>query len=212
MRLWPRIVVALVVFTCFGVGIWVAAHHRRLRQQWAAYQVGSAISFDHARRELSRLERGDDQESQIRELVSKWGTGNCQYDLYLARYVDHPDSSETLREMFSCELAWREQLLPRWAHFWCWQSESPIEKQVSAFLEYLNVLLQAEPPRKLTWREVLDLQAVFQLSGHSDLAKRLRPDNWQERFRRWQQVCEGAALPDARPKIPFPDWEGTVPQ
>jgi hypothetical protein len=212
MRLWARILLTLIVAAGLGVSIWAYRNRQRLSHQWSAYQVGAAISFDQARREIARLEKGPDSESQIRELVAKWGTGNGQFDLFLARYVDHPDSSETMRKAFSLELSWREELLPRWAHFWSWEGGPEPEGRVALILEYLDVLLLAEPPRTITWREVLDLQAVFQLTGQSDLAVRLKPENWQQRYRRWLEV-RAEPLPEvSRPDRPFPDWQGQVPR
>jgi hypothetical protein len=117
-----------------------------------------------------------------------------------------------MRKTFSLELSWREDLLPRWAYFWSWKAGPKPGERVVLILEYLDVLLSAEPPRVLTWREVLDLQAVFQLTGQPHLAVRLKTDNWQTRYRRWRELRD-SQLPDLpRPEGPFPDWEGPVPR
>jgi hypothetical protein len=174
--------------------------------------VGAAISFEQAKREIGRLEKGPDQEAQIRDLVGKWGRDNRQFDLFLARYVDHADSSEALREAFSLELAWREGLLPKWAYFWSWKSGPEPDDRIASILEYLNVLMSAEPPRTLTWREVLDLQAIFQLAGQPELAARLKPESWRQRYRQWEARRDAEIPHIPRPGKPFPDWQGPVPR
>lgn len=211
MRFWPRMLLTILLLAVLCAGVGGYLYRRKIADQWAVYQVGAAVSFDQARREIARLERGPHRDAAIRELVSKWGTGNPQYDLFLARYVDHPQSSEMIREAFSLEFAWREDLLPRWAHYWAWKPSRDPAERLDSIVEFLNVLLRAESTRRLTWREILDLQAVFQLTGRPDLALRLKPENWRERYVRWQQERKAAMPRIARPEKPFPDWEGPIP-
>ncbi|HID74409.1 MAG TPA: hypothetical protein EYP56_00235 [Planctomycetaceae bacterium] len=208
MRLWARILLIVVVL---AVGASVLYRGPKLARQWAAFQVGTAISFDQARRELARLERRPDAELQIDALVAKWGTGNPRYDLFLARYLSEPQCTGSLRARFSLELAWREGLLARWAHFWCWYSDSEPDRRIAQIAEYLTVLLDDPVRRPITWREVLELQAVFQLTGHPELAVRLKPDGWRRRFRRWQSACAGRLPHITRPEKPLPDWQGPLP-
>ena len=84
--------------------------------------VASAATFDQARDRLAAIESGGDRDSRVRELTACWGRGDQQFDMYLAWYAGHPASSEFLRETFSLEFAWREDLLPRWARYWSWRA------------------------------------------------------------------------------------------
>ena len=55
-----------------------------------------------------------------------------------------------------------------------------------------------------SWREVLDLQAVFHLTGRSELARGLSPGNWRDRYRRWR-LDRPAPLPHVpRASEPMP--------
>ncbi|HVC94246.1 MAG TPA: hypothetical protein VND64_11175 [Pirellulales bacterium] len=192
-----------------GVAGVVWFYHERdpLGRQVVGYRVGAAGSYAQACREIAWFEQGADHESKLRELVGGWGTGNPQFDLYLARYLGDSNCGEALRRAFSLELAWRPELLPRWAHFWCWHTKLAPAEEITSIAEYLATLVLVDPPKKLTWREVLDLQAVFELTGHEDLARRLAPDNWPTRYDRWLEAAEKTPAV-TRPKLPFPDWEG----
>ena len=199
------IAIALLIFGGLaGVG-WFYYAGDPLGRQVAGYRVGAAVNYAQACREIAWFEQGADRESKLRELVGGWGTGNQQFDLYLARYLADSRSSEGLRQAFSLEFAWRPELLPRWAHFWRWRTKLPPAEEITSINEYLATLLLVDPPQKLTWREVLDLQAIFELTGQAELAKRLAPDNWPGRFQRWLETAakQGAVT---RPKLPFPDW------
>jgi len=215
MRPWLRIAITAVVLGAVVAGAWVYVNHRRLATQWegqwGSYRVGQANSAEEAAAEIAALEQGPDRDARLRELVGKWGTGNQRFDLYLAEYVRSAQSSELLREAFSLEFAWRESLLGRWAEYWCWESPGEPDERIASIVEYLDVLAGAEPPRAITWREVLDLQAVLTLFGRPELAVRLKPENWRDRYRRWQKARPERLPHVARPERPFSDWQGPSP-
>ncbi|HEV3022267.1 MAG TPA: hypothetical protein VGX76_07355 [Pirellulales bacterium] len=210
-RILVAIVVALLFFGVVAGLAWFYFERDPLGRQVAGYRVGSAENYAQACREIAWFEQGADREAKLRELVAGWGTGNQRFDLYLARYLGDPKCSEALRQAFSLEFAWRPQMLPRWAHYWRWRSKLLPADEIASIHDYLAALLLVDPPKKLTWREVLDLQAVFELSGEPGLAKRLAPDNWPARCQRWN---ESSAKPRdvTRPRLPFPDWQGPAPK
>ncbi|HEV3004435.1 MAG TPA: hypothetical protein VGX78_08225 [Pirellulales bacterium] len=210
-----RFLVAIAIALLFLVVVaglaWFYFERDPLGRQVAGYRVGAAENYAQACREIAWFEQGADREPKLRELVAGWGTGNQRFDLYLARYLGDPKCSEALRQAFSLEFAWRPQMLPRWAHYWRWRSKLPPADEIASIDDYLAALLLVDPPKKLTWREVLDQQAVFELSGDPELAKRLAPDNWPARYQRW---IESSAKPRdvTRPRLPFPDWQGPAPK
>lgn len=192
-----------------AIGGWWYLNREQLARQWACYRVGAAGSFEQARAELAWFEHGPDRDARLGELVRKWGTGNQRFDLYLARYVDHPASSQALRETFSEELGRRRELLPRWAHYWSYRTPLEPDREVASIIAYFDTLASAERPLEpITWREVLNLQAVLQWSGQGRLARGLSPTNWRRRYRRWQETSPSQLPPIARPAKPFPDWRG----
>ena len=198
------LLLALLLMAGLGLGASCYVYRAPLARQWTLYRVGAAGSSQEAQEELVRCQTGPDREVMIGELVEKWGTGNRQFDQYLALHLGGASCGEPLRKAFSAELARREALLPRWAHYWSWRAQLPPDQQIASVLAYFDALLAAEPPRAITWREVLDLQAIFQLTGRPELAKGLSPDNWPQPYRRWQQ-SRPAKLPQiARPEEPFP--------
>jgi hypothetical protein len=205
----------LITFAAIAVAIvsGVAYVQREtLRVQWHSYQVGAAETYEAARAQLAWFHQGPEAVSRSRELVGRWGTGNPRFDLFLARYVRDAESGEALREAFSLELAWREGLLARWARYWSWRAPLEPDQQIASAVDYFRLLDRTQPPRAITWRDVLDLQAVFELTGQNRLALRLSPENWRERFERWQ-AARPAQLPHVpRPESPFADWEGPVPK
>ncbi len=212
MRLRIRIIITVVLLVAAGCAAWFYFNRPRLERQWACYRVGSAETPEETRKIVAWFESGPQRDLRLRELVGKWGTGNRQFDLNLALYIDSPDSSEPLRKTFSRELAWRRELLPPWAHFWSWRTKLEPDEQIASVASYLDDLAassansdsNSKTPRPITWREVLELQAVFQLTGAESLAPRLDPENWLSRYTRWQKM-RPAKLPHiARPKEPFP--------
>ncbi len=213
MRLWLRLFVALIVVAAGLVAAWAYANRETLGRQWMAYRVGRADGFAEARQALEWFETGPDRDARLRELVARWGGGNPRFDFHLARYVGSAESSEALRKSFSLRLAWEEGLLPRWAQFWCWRAVQEPNRQIVEILAYTDLRDAAkEPPAEITWREILDLQAIFYLTGQPKWADRLSPANWRERYRAWRE-SRPARAPDARkPAKPLPDWEGPIPE
>lgn len=186
MRLRVRILLlfaALLALTAVG---WGYAYRRELIRQVALYRVGAAPSYAEATQAIAWFERQPERPEKLRELVRKWGTGNEQFDRYLARYVSDPASGEALREAFSVNLAWNDGHLDRWTGFWKSRSGPPPEQRTRSLRAHLDLLLNTSTPPALTWREVLDLQAVFTLSGQPRLAHRLSPENWSARYRLWR--------------------------
>lgn len=178
--------------------------------QLAGHRIAKAKTFAEAKREIAAVEQPPDHEPALRELVSGWGTGNSLFDFYLAAYLADRQSSEDLRRLFSLELSWRPELIEEWAHFWSWHTRQPPADEIASVKDYLAALSSADPPRQLTWREVLDLQAAMALTGHADSAVRLSPDNWANRYRTWH---DGAAdfSHIRRPEKPLPNWQGPAP-
>jgi len=200
-----RISLLLLVFVAVGVGVFCCVYRETLSRQWACYRVGAAESFDKALEEIAWFEQGDDRRQRLAELVQAWDTGNPTFDLYLARHVDHRDSSDLMRELFSMELGRRPDLLARWARYWACRAKLEPDREIEAMIEHLDTQVLSGTPKPLTWREVLDLQAALELLGCREPAVGLTPDNWHLRYRNWQQV-RAAELPHIeRPAQPFPD-------
>ena len=212
MSLRWRLLTSLVAIVALIAGVSVYLQRETLQRQWRSFRAGAAESYAAAQEELAWFEQGPDAPERLGELVGHWGTGNAKFDAYLARYLSEGRSSETLRQTFSLELAWREVLLPRWAHYWCYRAPLEPDEQIAAAVDYSAMLASAIPPRTLTWREVLNLQAVFQLTGQPRLALRLSPENWRERLGRWQQSRPQRLPHVARPAVPFADWRGPLPE
>jgi len=194
-----------------AVGGWLYFQPTSVGAQFAGYQIGAAPTFSLAKREIARFDSARDRQAKDRELVSGWGTGNPRFDFYLAKYLGEPECSDELRRAFSLELAWRPELLPRWAHYWAWRTQQEPADEIASLYDYLAALAPLSPPRSLTWREVLNLQAALAITGKPELARRLTPDNWPGRFRDWI-----ASKPDwsraIRPDGPLPDWQGPPPK
>ena len=203
-----RALVLVAAVALASVGGWGYANRQMIAWQWASYQVGAATTFEQAREQLAWFEQGPDAPEKLRMLAGKWGTGNPQFDRYLAEYATARDSSMAVRRAFSEELARRPELLPRWAHFWCWQASLEPDRQIESILDYLDALAFSEEPvadPRLTWRELLDLQAVFTLSGDVARAARVTPDNWREHYRVWTETQRTELGHVPRPAGPLPD-------
>lgn len=202
-----RLLLTLAILFLLGslaAGAWLYLHPTQLTGQFAGYRVGAAATYSLAKREIAGFDSGSDRKAKDRELVAGWGTGNRQFDLYLVKYLSEPECSEDLRQSFSLELGWREELLPRWAQYWAWRAKQEPDAEADSIVEYLTALAQASPPRLLTWREVLDVQAVFALTGRPELAHRLSPENWRERFAEFSRA-KPEDFEIKRPGSPLPE-------
>lgn len=211
MRFRTRLLITLVIAGGVAAGAWCYLARERLAQRWAARSVAAADTVEQAASAIVVIEEASDREARIRELTSHWGTGDPQFDLYLAWYVGTPKSSEFLRETFSLEFAWREQQLPRWAHYWSWRVSQEPDREIASAAAYFDLLAADAAPRSITWREVLDLQAIFALTDQPRLAFRLSPENWRDRYRRWREAVPGEVPHVDRPESPLPDWQGPAP-
>ena len=78
-----------------------------------------------------------------------------------------------MRELFSLEFGWREELLGRWAYYWSYRCGQQPDEQIASVVSYLDMLHASKPDSQITWREVLDLQAVLGLSGQPELKTKL---------------------------------------
>lgn len=226
MRHWLRLTLLGLLLACLAGGAWCALNRQRLARAWTAYRLGSAADFSQVRAILDRLEDGPDADNEIRALVAHWGTGSPRFDLYLAWYVGQQGSSERFRATFSRELSWRDELLPRWGHYWIWRAPQPPNAELAGLASYLDLLSRdtastspapsidrslPSPRRALTWREVLDVQALLTIGRQPQLARRLDPDNWHGRYQAWRQnSCDLSGI--QRPETPFPDWQGPAPE
>lgn len=211
LRRHPLLVVLIIVVAGLVAAAWWLWGGGAVETQLAAYRIGQATDYGEATRQIAQIEGQPDRDQALRELVTGFGTGNQRFDYYLARRVSDPQAGEALRRAFSFELSWRPQLLPRWAHFWSWRVKQRPADEIASIAEYLDTLATADPPRRLTWREVLNLQAVFTLTDQTELAKRLALDNWLGRYRSWQ-AREDTNPAVERPDTPFPDWRGALPK
>lgn len=200
-----RLVLLILVAGTLGIGLgaWYYFGHTSARMQLSSYRIGQAENFAQAKREIAALEHQSNRHEALRELMPGWRTGNPVSDQYLATYASEPDSSEAFRRAFSLELSWRPELLDDWAHFWSWRAKQPPSDEIASIDDYLEALSTADPPRQLTWREVLDLQAVLTLTGHADLARRIVPDNWLGRYRAWRDTNPEFSHIE-RPDTPLP--------
>jgi hypothetical protein len=169
------------------VALWLYSRRDALRLQWECYQVTGAASYEQFQQRIAEFERVSSDYNRRRALVNRWHTGNEKFDDFLVKYLFDGQCSEELREVFSRELIWREELLPAWAEHWRRQKPD-WEERVGSIRRYLQTLKTAQPPRSITWRDVLDLQAALELRGHGKLARRITPDNWRERFQLWQEA------------------------
>ncbi len=180
-----------IYFTLAVLGIVAlgAIYIRRetLRRQWACYQVTSAASYAAFGQQMAQFQTERPDADSLRLLVQRWHTGNEAFDEHLARYLFDPACGDTLRETFSRELSWRSELPAAWAEQWR-QLKPDVEQQTATLRRYLEALHAAQPPREITWRDVLDFQAALELAGQGALAHRLTPENWRSRYERWEAM------------------------
>jgi hypothetical protein len=205
-RLWMIGMLAAV-----AVGIGVFRWRGELAAHWASYQVASAGSYAAAARRIKQFEAAPDRAAKIQALVDAWGRGDPRYDYYLARYVRSPQCGDELRQAFSLEFSWRPELLSRWGHFWSWHSAADPADEQAHLRGYFDALASVEPPRRITWRDVLDLQALCDRTGQGELAERMKPDDWIDAYRRWIDKEPQWTAHRQRPEAPFHDWQGAIP-
>jgi hypothetical protein len=191
--------------------IWWYMGRASVGSQLAGYRIGQAKRLSEAKREIAAIERQPNHDEALRQLVSGWRMGNQSFDFYLAAYLSDRQSSEDLRRLFSLELSWRSELLADWAHYWSWRSKQAPPDEIASIADYLAALSSADSQRRLTWREVLDFQAALALTDHADLARRLGPENWTERYRAWRESVPDVTQP-RRPDLPLPGWQGPAPE
>ncbi len=203
MRVFRRILLAILLLAVLSLAVWCYICREPLARQWSLYRIGAAATPDEAEAELVRCETDPDPDAMIGELVDKWGTGNRQFDLRLAAHLDARSCGDSLRRAFAEQIGSERELLKRWAHYWSWRSPLPLEQQTASVVAYLDVVA-ADPSRNITWREVLDVQALFELTGRGELAKDVSPSDWRDRYRQWQRRRPAELPHRARPKEPFP--------
>ncbi len=205
MRRCLQILSLILLVACVALGTQVFTHRRQLARQWACYRVAAADSFAEAQTRIARFEEHADRREHLAELVGKWGTGNRQFDLYLARHVRDAAGSELLRESFSRELDRRPDLSARWAHYWCFEARLEPDEQIDSVVRYFDTLALTDPPKEITYREVLDLRALLQLTAAAERFAGLGPTNWHQHYARWQKVRPEDLPHVPRPKQPFAD-------
>ena len=205
MRRCLQILSLILLVACVALGTQVFTHRRQLARQWACYRVAAADSFAEAQERITRFDKDPDRRERLAELVGKWGTGNRQFDLYLARHVRDAASSELLRESFSRELDRRQGLPARWAHFWCFQARLEPDEQIDSVVRYFDTLASTDPSKEITYREVLDLRALLQLTAPAERFAGLDPTNWRQHYARWQKARPKDLAHVPRPTEPFAD-------
>jgi len=205
MRLRTPLLPTFLLLTSIAIGLWVYGNWTQLASQWACYRVGTAQSFAEAQSRIGPFEKGSDRDAKMAQLVGKWGTGNRQFDLHLAKHLFGATATDGLRESFSRQLGRSADLRQRWAHYWSHQAPLPPDEQVQSIVSYLDTLATVDPPQAITWREVLDLRALFELTESRRPAPNLSPTNWHEYYRVWRETRPDALPPIPRPKMPLPE-------
>ena len=172
-----------LLIAAVGVGGWLYLNREAVERRRAVLRVADAPTLAQAVAEFRWFETPPDEEAKRTALVAHWGTGDERFDDYLVRYLGDSTCSEALRKRFSEELAWRPELRSTWAAAWRQRVKQQPEAEIASVLEFLDTLSAAENPPRLTWRQVLDVQAVFELRGRGELATWLSPENYRERYR-----------------------------
>jgi hypothetical protein len=181
MRRWIFLSLAVLVAASAA---YLYLRRDELRLQWDSYQVTSSPDYATFQQRMAEFQQQAVTYAQLQALVSRWQTGNEPFDGYLARYLFDAPCNEAVREAFSRELSWRDGHVEAWGGAWQ-EQKGDIKEQVESLRRYLDTLQAAVPSRAITWRDVLDIQAMFALSDQPTLAIRLTPDNWRERYQRW---------------------------
>jgi hypothetical protein len=200
----------LAVATALVVLIGLAWQERLLLwNQYRSYRVGAAASYRQAQGLIDRMH--DDAAMPV--LVSKWGTGNARFDVYLARYLNETHCPDTLREEFAQHIGRSPELASRWAHLWRFRALDSPAGEYRQLANYLRILCESDERLPITWRDVLDAQALFIDSDQRVLARGLDPAHLKARFRQWQAAV--GSQPGfwlvSRPGRPFADWPDGLP-
>jgi hypothetical protein len=204
------VILVLLLLVAAGIG-WCYLRRESLLRQWNLHELNSTEKYESARAEIAWFETEPDRDEKLRELVGDWGIGKPRLDLHLARYLSDPDCTEALRKEFSHELSWRGELLPRWSHYWSWRTKLEPNEELLSIDGHLTAILSDESAPRLSWRQILELQALFYLQGKPQYAQRLTPDNWRDRYRDWLRERPTPLPHVERPKLPFVDWQGALP-
>jgi hypothetical protein len=212
-RLARRTLLVVALLALAAGGAWLAWRWPVLALQYRIYRIGAANSAAEAARELAWFQSQPQRDEKLRELCAAWGDGNPAFDARLAEYLERAECSDALREAFALEFARRPGLVARWAHWWHWRQGAGAAEEIQSLTDYLAALATEQPPRDITWREVLDVQAAMALTGQPQLAERLEPAGaaWVERYRRWIDAHAEWAPPNEPPPAPLPDWPAEVP-
>lgn len=179
-----RLLLSILALGVVVVGTALYRQRERFAIQMACYRVGAATNYEAAIEELASFEQPPNRDAKLRALVARFGTGNPRFDRYLTQYAYDAQASDDFRRALSLEFGWRPEAIPLWGAAWR-ERKASVAEEITSVRRYLEALYVAEPPRELTWRDVLDIQAVFALTGQADLARRLTPDNWRGRYERW---------------------------
>jgi hypothetical protein len=179
-----RIGLVALLIVAAGVGAWLYAQRDAIERRRAVLRVGEAQTYAAAQAELRWFETPPQAEEKLAALAGYWGEGNENFDSHLARHLSEPACSDALRKRFSEELAWRPKLQRKWAEAWRRNTKLPPDQEIASIVDFLDTLTLAESPPKLTWRQVLNAQAVFELRGRGDLVAWLTPENCLERYQR----------------------------
>ena len=181
-----RLLLLALVLAIAAMGGWAWTNRDELAIQLACYRVRAAANYEAAVTELEWFEKHPRREQVLQRLMARFGTGNRRLDEYLTSYAYDGRASEAFRQALSLEFAWRPELLPLWQEYWTGRQQGDnLEEEVSTIRNYLEALDAADPPREVTWRDILDIQAAMQISDAPNLAIRLSPRNWRSRYHRW---------------------------
>jgi hypothetical protein len=217
MRTWIRVSLSICILTGIIVGKWWYDHPDYVAGQWACHRIAAAASLEDAKVELEWFEpdeeEGDEEvqksvrDARLRILVENWGTGDPQFDLTLAQYVSDPTSSESLREAFSRYISRRRILQERWAHYWCYRSVLEPDEEIDSVIAYFDSLESTDSNSEgmVTWRQILNLQAVLYLYDKEQIDRELSPNNWRVPYRQWQRTRTPELPSIQRPTTPFPE-------
>lgn len=198
------------LFLVVLVGVWMSYQHwEDARWRWTAYQLAESPSYAATKSYFRQAQQAD----QLWSLVGQFGRGQPQFDFYLLHFAADPQCNDRFRKTLAFELGWRTDALQRWSHFHRWSSQQIPHEVYLELSNYLAAIAASDSERSITWRDVLDMQAMLAATGHADLAHQLTPENWLARYRTW--VARGGNNRHfwnvSRPAAPFHDWLGSVP-